>query len=764
MRCNIGAAMRTRPFFAAGFRAWAAFVFAFSLAGPPAQAQEEPAIKIGFVTFLSGGAAGPFGVPARNAQRLVVEAINRGEVPAPYDSVGIAGALIDPVVIDEAGGTDTQVREYRKLVQKHEVNLVIGYVSSGNCKAIAPVAEELETLTVFTDCGTPQIFERIVPNPKYLFRTGAHATMDGVAAARYLLDLDPDVGTIAGINQNYAWGQDSWQDFVATMEVLEPSITVTAEHFPKIFAGQYSSEISALLTTPPGAIHSSFWGGDMEALVYLGAARGLFGRSRVILTTGETAMHRLGAQMPDGTILGGRGAHGNFAPDNALNKWFRGRFYERYQAWPTYPSYRMANAILAVKAAYEKAPRVGGGTPRVEDVIAAFEGLEFKTPSGAIEMAISGGHQAIQGTAYGQYRYDPEGKRGSLVNVRYYKARCVNPPEGIKSLDWIRAGFPGADCAPARPLRVAPLPPGPTPGPVTKVAVIVIDALVYSSWLFIVSIGLTLVYGVMRILNVAHGSLYAIGAYAAASLVGVYFAQDNAAPFAIYALMPLVALGWAVVVGLIIERGLLRLMYGRDEIIMVLVTYAVFLILEDVMKVLWGVDPYFAFQPYGLLGDVDVLGVGYAVYELALIAVAAGGGGITWWALNRTNVGKFLVAVIHDREMSVALGINVSLIFTVTFVLGAALGALGGALTAPTTSVVPGMGVEVIVLAFAVIVIGGLGSIGGAIVGALIVGFARATAVHLLPEVELFVIYAVMSLVLVFRPHGLFASPEARKI
>jgi len=139
-------------------------------------------------------------------------------------------------------------------------------------------------------------------------------------------------------------------------------------------------------------------------------------------------------------------------------------------------------------------------------------------------------------------------------------------------------------------------------------------------------------------------------------------------------------------------------------------------------------------------------------------------GGALWWALIRTRQGKLLQAVIHDREMAQAMGINVTRIFTATFVLGAMLGALGGAVTAPQISVTPGIGVEVIVLAFAVVVVGGMGSIPGAAVGALIVGLIRAATVHLLPQVELFVIYAVMSLVLAFRPAGLFGRAAARKI
>jgi len=292
---------------------------------------------------------------------------------------------------------------------------------------------------------------------------------------------------------------------------------------------------------------------------------------------------------------------------------------------------------------------------------------------------------------------------------------------------------------------------------------IFVDGLIYASWLFIAAAGLTLIYGVMRILNMAHGSFYAVGAYTAASLVGWYFTKGYA-PWGSF----LVLIGAALVAGsltaLVIERGVLRLMYGRDEVVMILVTYGVLLILEDVIKLIWGVGSYMAYQPYALLGRTKVGPITFANYDLALIAVAALIGATSWWALNRTRQGKLLRVVIHDREVAVAMGINVTRAFIVTFVLGGILGALAGALTAPALSVVPGIGVEVIVLAFAVVVIGGLGSVAGALVGALLVGFARATAVHLMPQVELFVIYGVMALVLAVRPQGLFARAAARKI
>jgi len=292
---------------------------------------------------------------------------------------------------------------------------------------------------------------------------------------------------------------------------------------------------------------------------------------------------------------------------------------------------------------------------------------------------------------------------------------------------------------------------------------VLVDGLIYSSWLFVIALGLTLIYGVMKILNMAHGSFYALGAYAAASMAG-YWLNHGHAPMASYGILVIAAILVGLIAGPLVERGLLRFMYGRDEMVLLLVTYALFLILEDVIKLIWGVNPYFISEPYSLLGTADFANLTYPYYNFILIGVAVLAGGAVALVLQYTRQGKLLLAVIHDREVSLAMGINVSRFYLVTFTIGTALAAIGGALTAPTVSVVPGMGVEVIVLAFAVVVIGGLGSSQGAALGALIVGLVRSAAVHYLPQVELFCIYTVMALVLIFRPKGLFAAAEVRKI
>ena len=292
---------------------------------------------------------------------------------------------------------------------------------------------------------------------------------------------------------------------------------------------------------------------------------------------------------------------------------------------------------------------------------------------------------------------------------------------------------------------------------------ILIDGVTYASWLFIVALGLTLVFGVLKILNIAHGSFYALGAYAAASFVA-WFASMQLAPAWSLVAMLLAAAAVAALAAPLTERGLLRVFYGRDEVLLVLVTYALFLILEDVTKLVWGANPYYVTEPYGLLGSVQVGAQQYVGYDLALIGVAAACGLAAWWMLNRTRSGKIVLAVIHNAEVAASMGVNVSQVYAWTFAIGIFLAALGGALTAPMISVQPGVSEGVIIVSFAVVIIGGLGSIAGAAIGALIVGLARALAVHTWPAAELFSIYIAMALVLMVRPEGLFQRVQARRI
>ena len=294
-------------------------------------------------------------------------------------------------------------------------------------------------------------------------------------------------------------------------------------------------------------------------------------------------------------------------------------------------------------------------------------------------------------------------------------------------------------------------------------ATILIDGITYASWLFIVALGLTLVFGVLKILNIAHGSFYAVGAYAGASLVTWLLAMKVSPALTIVALV-MAAVGVAALLAPLVERGLLRMFYGRDEVLLVLVTYALFLMLEDVTKLVWGVNPYYVSDTYQAFGNLKLGGLSYVGYDLLLVGLAVVCGVVTWWALNRTRLGKIVTSVIHNPEVAASMGVNVSRIYTGAFMVGVFFAALGGALTAPMISVQPGLSVGVIIVSFAVVIIGGLGSIEGAAIGALVVGLARAASVHIWPPAELFSIYVVMAAILVFKPEGLFQRVQARKI
>lgn len=293
----------------------------------------------------------------------------------------------------------------------------------------------------------------------------------------------------------------------------------------------------------------------------------------------------------------------------------------------------------------------------------------------------------------------------------------------------------------------------------------VADGLSYAGLLFLVALGLTLIFGVMGILNVAHGSLYAFGGYTAATLVA-WATRDGTAstPLLLFMLVAAAVLV-GLVLGTVLEVALLRRVQHRDPVLQLLVTFGAFMIFEDVLRLVWGTSPYATGEVITRLGTTEVFGVTYTNYQLLLVPAVAV---VIYVALRhflrRTRVGKQIVAATHSPEVATAMGINARRIRLVTFVLGAMLGALGGALAAPTTSLVPGVGTDMIVLSFAVVATAGLGQITGALVAAVMIGLARSIAVYTMPELEVVVPYLIMVVVLLVRPHGLFTVARARKI
>ncbi len=295
-------------------------------------------------------------------------------------------------------------------------------------------------------------------------------------------------------------------------------------------------------------------------------------------------------------------------------------------------------------------------------------------------------------------------------------------------------------------------------------ALAIFDSISYAALVFLVAVGLTLIFGVLRILNIAHGSFYAIGAYTTASIGGAIIS----AGFTPWLAFPLMLIGAAligVILGSTIERLLLWRIYRLENVLQLLVTFAVFMILEDVQRLIWGAQPLFESSALNLLGTIQVLGITYTVYQLLFLPAVAV---IVLFglrlALRKTLTGRLITAVTEDREAAITLGINVEKIYLITFVTGTALAALGGALASATTSVMPGMGADMIVLSFAVVATAGLGQIEGTAVTALLIGLGRSFAIYTWPEMEVLIPYLIMFAVLLVRPQGLFGRTEARKI
>jgi branched-chain amino acid transport system substrate-binding protein len=418
-------------------------VAVWALFAQVACAQET--FKIGIVSFLSGQAAESFGIPAVNGAKVLVDAFNKGQAPAPYNKSGMGGMPIEAIYVDEAGGATKQVQELRNLYERDKVDVVVGYVGSGDCLAVAPVAEELKKFLILYDCGTPRIFED--NTLRYVFRTAAHATMDNVSMARYLKAHNIPVKTFNLINQDYAWGQDSRKDFILSMANLYPEAKAGVDQLPKFGAGQYGTEISALMSQPADLVHTSLWGGDLQAFILQAGPRGLFKKSQVVLTAGDHVLPGLGEKMPDGTILGARGAYGLMAPPSPLNSWFWDLYSKANNVYPVQAPYRMAQALMGLKLAVEKAMAANGGKkPSTEVLAASLRGSEWMSPGGKIRMALSNGQQAIQNAAIGRTQWDAGKKMVVLKDIQRFDAECVNPPLNVKSEDWLKSGFAGAKC------------------------------------------------------------------------------------------------------------------------------------------------------------------------------------------------------------------------------------------------------------------------------------------------------------------------------
>jgi branched-chain amino acid transport system permease protein len=285
----------------------------------------------------------------------------------------------------------------------------------------------------------------------------------------------------------------------------------------------------------------------------------------------------------------------------------------------------------------------------------------------------------------------------------------------------------------------------------------ILNSLFYASVLFLIAAGLSLIFGVMRIVNMAHGTFYAVGAFTTAWLVARAVALGVPAGW-VFLLIP-VGAGAVALLGIVIEP-LLRPFCRRAEEYQLLVTFGLLLILEDVIRFLWGGLPLSADAIMDALPIVRIGGLIYPGYNLVVIGIGVAAAMLLWAVIYRTKFGVMLRATSQDRRMASALGLNVGLVYVSAFAIGCFMAGLAGAIVVPTQAAVLGMGIDALIIAFVVVVIGGLGSLQGALVGALIVSFVRTAGIQFFPEIELAVLYLIAAAVLLVKPTGLFGTAQ----
>lgn len=285
---------------------------------------------------------------------------------------------------------------------------------------------------------------------------------------------------------------------------------------------------------------------------------------------------------------------------------------------------------------------------------------------------------------------------------------------------------------------------------------ILFSGVFHAAILFLVAAGLQLVFGVQKIFNLACGSFYALGAYLGIVFVNTFLSIGGPP---LLALFPLLAAGFVLaIIGPIIERGLLRFVYDRDESFQLLLTFAIVFMIEDIIKLIWGTYPKVTQGVYLAFGSFSLFGASIPVYNVIVIAASLIIAGIMGYIIGNTRFGRIIRATAANSEMAQGLGININTIYVKVFTLGTVLGTIGGALVIPSTAAMSEMALDLIVLAFAVVIIGGLGSMKGAFAGALLVGILKSVSMAVYPELEMLLIYLIVIAVLVFKPQGLFGT------
>jgi branched-chain amino acid transport system substrate-binding protein len=356
-----------------------------------------------------------FGIPGKAAAELWIEEFNT--------KGGLDGVKLSPVFIDEGLGGDKFLSEYRRVAQDAGEKVMLAAISSGNCNTVAPVAEDLKVLDIMWDCGTEKVLED--HRYKYVVRTQANAVTEMVATVVYLLKTRPDFKTIAVINQDYAWGRDSWEIFRNALLSLKPDTKIVAELFPKFGAVDFSTEITRLQALKPDVILSTSWGGDLDTFARQASQRGLTKQSLLVLPLAESSLERLGTALPDGVIVGARGDHYFLHPEtknDPKHKEFVEKFRAKTGAYPIYPVYHMVAALEGVVAGYQAA--------------AEMHSLKFRGLTRPVQMRDDG--QGMEDQLLGVTKKVSQYPFPVLDKIMIIPASAITPPIGEKSPEWVK--------------------------------------------------------------------------------------------------------------------------------------------------------------------------------------------------------------------------------------------------------------------------------------------------------------------------------------
>ncbi len=392
-----------------------------------AQGNKPKALKVAVVTFFSGSGA-VVGGPSVNAAKLTISQINQAG--------GIDGVPIKARYIDESGGPTKNVTEFRQLAKN--VDVVLGYVSSADCLAVAPVAEQLKVPTLFSDCTTNALFEG--HHYQWVFRTQPPASANALAMALYLLKRHPHLKSIAGLNQDYAFGRDQWKYFAAAMRALDPGVKLKSALFSRLFSGSYTSEISRLQGENPALVYSSLWGGDLVAFIQQAEAQALFSQTQVALSLGTQGDLQGLKALPNGVVVGSEHSYlmhpGKI--ENPRVAAFIKAYQKRFGNYPvsTYP-YTLRRVVIALRDGYRKAIHDNGGRwPTAAQFASALEGLKVETLMGT--MLIRKDHQASYHELVGESVHTPQYRFAVFDHIITFPADMIMPPVGTTDAEqWI---------------------------------------------------------------------------------------------------------------------------------------------------------------------------------------------------------------------------------------------------------------------------------------------------------------------------------------